>query len=274
MRALALDFDGVICDSGREVFITALRSFTALCPESVWGDKLAQIDAAGGAAAFDFHADPHFREFNRIQPLGNRAEDFGVALKICEARMPISDQENYYAYFKAQDPGWLRAYHRVFYAERSAFRKRDEATWLALHNAYDAFIDLLRRYAGRVTLAIVTAKDRDSVQRLLDHMGVSGLFSEERILDKETGRHKTAHLRALSERTALPLTAITFVDDKVNHLQGVAPLGVRCVLAGWGYNTSREWRIAESEQFPVATLETAEDVLFRSPGGGAGTGSC
>ena len=86
----------------------------------------------------------------------------------------------------------------------------------------------------------------------------------ERTFDKETGRHKTTHLRVFSERAALPLTAITFVDDKVNHLQGVAPLGVRCVLAGWGYNTPREWQIAAGEHFPVATLETAEEILFYS----------
>ena len=37
---------------------------------------------------------------------------------------------------------------------------------------------------------------------------------------------------------------LTFVDDKLNHLETVAPLGVRCVLAAWGYNGERERRAA------------------------------
>ncbi len=262
MKALALDFDGVICDSGREVFITALRTYAALCPRSRWHDKLKDIIAAGGPTRFAFHSDPDYQAFVQLQPLGNRAEDFGVALKICEHEIGISDQKSYYAYFKSQDADWLRRFHRRFYSERLAFRNESEATWLTLHQAYDEFVDLLRRHAGTTVLAIVTAKDKDSVRRLLNHMGIAALFPAERTFDKETGRHKTTHLRVFSERAALPLTAITFVDDKVNHLQGVAPLGVRCVLAGWGYNTSREWQIAADEQFPVATLETAEEILF------------
>lgn len=262
MKALALDFDGVICDSGREVYVTALRAFTALHPRSRWRHKLSAIAETGGAGAFDFLADPEYQEFTVLQPLGNRAEDFGVALKICEEGADICDQESYYAYFKTQEAGWLRKFHRSFYIERNALKKSNESAWLALHRAYDDFVDLLRRHAATTSLAIVTAKDKDSVRRLLKHMGIGDLFPSGSILDKETGRHKTTHLRALSERSGLALGDITFVDDKVNHLQGVAPLGVRCVLAGWGYNSAREWRIAEAEQFPVATLETAERIIF------------
>ena len=262
MKALALDFDGVICDSGREVYVTALRTFVAMHPRCRWRGKLAAIDAAGSAGTYDFLSDPDYHAFLDLQPLGNRAEDFGVALKICEKKEIIDNQEDYYAYIKAQDHGWLRTFHRSFYDARIAFRASAEDSWLTLHRAYDPFVELLRRHAATIPLAIVTAKDRDSVQRLLDHMGIGALFSPDRILDKETGRHKTAHLRALSQRAAVSLDAITFVDDKVNHLQGVASLGVRCVLAGWGYNSQREWRIAEAERFPVATLESAEAILF------------
>jgi phosphoglycolate phosphatase-like HAD superfamily hydrolase len=262
MRALALDFDGVICDSGREVFITALRTDVAIDPRSRWQEKLHGIADAGGATGFDFNTDIDYQAFVQLQPLGNRAEDFGVALKICAAGLRVADQQQYYDYFKSQDAGWLRRFHQTFYNERHAFRRENEGDWLALHRAYEGFIDLLRRHADATSLAIVTAKDKNSVRRLLDHMGIGGLFPLERTFDKDTGRHKTSHLRAYSEQTALPLEAITFVDDKVNHLQGVAPLGVRCVLAGWGYNSTREWRIAERENFPVATLETAEEILF------------
>jgi hypothetical protein len=56
---------------------------------------------------------------------------------------------------------------------------------------------------------------------------------------------------------------ITFVDDKVNHLLRVAELGVRPVLAGWGFNTPREHGLARERGFEVADLSTADEVLFR-----------
>ncbi len=52
------------------------------------------------------------------------------------------------------------------------------------------------------------------------------------------------------------------MDDKVNHLESVAPLGVRCGLAAWGYNGPREHRRALECGYQVLTLEDAEDQLF------------
>jgi hypothetical protein len=53
-----------------------------------------------------------------------------------------------------------------------------------------------------------------------------------------------------------------FVDDKLNHLERAATLGVRPVLAAWGYNSSREHRLARDRGFAVATLANAEEILF------------
>jgi hypothetical protein len=58
------------------------------------------------------------------------------------------------------------------------------------------------------------------------------------------------------------MAAITFVDDKLNHLEKVRPLGVRPVLATWGYNTPREHRLARERGIPIATLTTAAAELF------------
>jgi hypothetical protein len=59
---------------------------------------------------------------------------------------------------------------------------------------------------------------------------------------------------------------MTFVDDKVNHLDAVAPLGVRCALAGWGYNGGREHDLAERRGYVVCSLENAEQRLFGGDG--------
>jgi hypothetical protein len=53
-----------------------------------------------------------------------------------------------------------------------------------------------------------------------------------------------------------------FVDDKVNHLDDVAGLGVHCALAGWGYNGPREAAEAAARGYPVLSLAEAEAGLF------------
>jgi phosphoglycolate phosphatase-like HAD superfamily hydrolase len=265
VTVLALDFDGVIFDSSREVFLNGLRTWIALVPESelVASHPLREPDAV--PSRHDFAGDPLYRAFAHLTPLGNRAEDFGVAFKIIERQLEVEDQQAYDEVRDACEPSWLEAFHQRFYAERSLLRERSLDDWITLQQPYRPFVDLLGRRAADATLAIVTAKDGTSVRLLLDAHDLGHLFPRELVLDKDTGVHKTAHLDALSELLGREYSEITFVDDKVNHLERVAGLGVRPVLACWGHNTAREHELAHRLGFAAATLETAEAVLFPDP---------
>ena len=76
MKALVLDFDGVISDSVGEVFIVARRTYLELCPDS----ELRVRDT-----------DELNRAFRQLMPLGNRAEDYGTALLALERRRPVGE---------------------------------------------------------------------------------------------------------------------------------------------------------------------------------------
>jgi phosphoglycolate phosphatase-like HAD superfamily hydrolase len=84
------------------------------------------------------------------------------------------------------------------------------------------------------------------------------------VLDKETGVHKDAHLKELHKTVGVAYEEMVFVDDKVNHLDRAAGLGVRCALAAWGYNGEREVELARERGYRVCTLENAEEQLFGS----------
>jgi phosphoglycolate phosphatase-like HAD superfamily hydrolase len=262
MRALALDFDGVLCDSAREAFTTAVRTYARITPDSRLAGSILTRGPRNGTGSIDLSGDPAFATFERLMPLGNRAEDFGVALLAMELGMAVPDQSAYDAFYASLETSWRERFHEQFYATRERLRAEHLDEWLELHSEYPPFSALLRRAAGRTPLAIATAKDAASLDVLLGHLGVADLFPLELRLDKETGIHKTVHLRALAERLQIALGEITFVDDKVNHLERVAPLGVRPVLAGWGHNSTREHARAEQLGFAVAGLDTAEAVLF------------
>ena len=259
MKVLALDFDGVISDSAVESFIVALRTFRVLEPESELADVAEGLTSV---EADEIRQHDLFRGFLDLMPLGNRAEDFGLALRCLLAAEAVPDQRAWDALRGSEDPEFLSTFHRVFYLEREALRGRDPAGWLALLAPFPSFINVIRRRRGDCELALATAKDRPTVDRLLDAYAISDLFDSERILDKEAGVSKQAHLRVLQARTGVPFAEMTFVDDKVNHLESVAALGVRGVLAGWGYNGEREWRLAREKGFRVCDLDDVEATLF------------
>jgi len=250
MKLLVLDFDGVISDSGREAFVVARRTYLALRPDS----SLREGDDAS-----------LYAEFVEIMPLGNRAEDFGVALAAIEAGVALPDQAAYDAFHGAQAPEWLRAFHARFYQVRDAFARSDPAGWLALLRPYPQFLATLRRRAGACRYAIATAKDRRSVRVLLREYGVADLFPDDLVLDKEAGVTKVAHHEHLARHCGVAYPEMTFVDDKVNHLDAVASLGVRCALSAWGYNGPREHRLARDHGHRICSLDDVESQLFGAP---------
>jgi phosphoglycolate phosphatase-like HAD superfamily hydrolase len=261
-RVLALDFDGVISDSAPECFVTALRTYLALVPEGPLAKSGASVPGPGAPTPDEVRGHGLYARFREAMPLGNRAEDFGVALAAIEAGRGFVDQAAYDRFAATVAPSWRREFHARFYRVRAALRSADPDGWLRLMAPYPAFLAILRRRAGEVALAIATAKDRESVLRLLHAYAVDDLFPEERVLDKETGVSKAAHLEQLRDGFGCDLGEITFVDDKVNHLDVAAALGVRCALASWGFNGEREIALAQRAGYLVCGLDDVEARLF------------
>ena len=261
MQLLALDFDGVISDSAPESFVVSARTYLEMEPGSSLRSHLAPYIGESLPALDAITEDPLYAGYIRLMPLGNRAEDYAVALTALERGSLPEDQTAYDAFRDDLDPAWLRAYHKRFYAVRAEIVARGKSPWQALIAPYPAFVELLRRRAGEVILAIATAKDRRSVSDLLEAYGIADLFRD-RVLDKETGVSKEAHLAHLSQTCGIDFANITFVDDKANHLDAVSHLGVRCALAAWGYNGEREEALARERGYLVCGLSDVEAQLF------------
>jgi phosphoglycolate phosphatase-like HAD superfamily hydrolase len=266
MQALVLDFDGVIFNTAPESYQVARRTYAELGPPLPATGRLPAPPPLSELSRDEVLADPVFREFRELMPLGNRAEDYAVALSILERGIAVRDQGRYDAEHARVSREYLEAYHARFYQVRDRFEQEHPQRWRSLQGPYPELVALLQRRASSVELAVATAKDRRSVRLLLDEHGLSELIPDARLLDKEIGRSKSAHLRHLQAALGTPFSEITFVDDKVNHLDAVAPLGVRCALAGWGYNGPREHELAATRGYLVCSLEGAERLLFGGEG--------
>ncbi len=269
MQLLALDFDGVISDSGPEAFVVSLQTYAALRADP---DVLRMQQRADTQSPAEIRADPIYARFVEMMPLGNRAEDYAVEITLLGTEADVQDQAGFDEAFAAERADFLASVHECFYETRTALRAADPERWAHLLGPYPDFVSLLRRRACDVALAVATAKDRTSVQLLLRGYGIDDLFPDERLLDKEAGRSKCSHLEQLHARTGVPYSEIVFVDDKVNHLDDVASMGVSGVLAAWGYNGERERRLARENGHRVCSLSDFESQLFSSPSSSAPQG--
>ena len=255
-RLLALDFDGVISDSAAEAFLVALRTFSRLWPDSEVAKQARSLREL--PTRDELRSSALYPAFVTHMPLGNRAEDFGVVLDAFEAERALPDQSAYDAFRDTHEEAWLQDFHRRFYHEREILSSRHPEEWLALMAPYTPVLEVLRRRAGEVTLAVATARDRRSVKLLLDAYGIADLVEDALLLDKEAGRKKCAHLRVLEARSGIAARDSRFLDDKLNHLESVAELGVSCGLAAWGYNGEREQRQARQRGFRVCSPADVE----------------
>ncbi len=246
MKALVLDFDGVISDSAREALVIACSTYLAFRQDS----PLIDLDPRDVR-----------QRFMAALPLAARAEDYAVLLTALELGLTLDSQAEFDALKDSQPRTFLDGYHEHFYETRHAYASSEPENWRALMKPYPEVVEVLERHAGTVPLAIATAKDGETVHRLLEDYGLAELFPPERVLDKSSGRSKTSHLEVLQSRLGVPFEQITFVDDKVSHLQAVSTLGVRCALATWGYNDEREQRIAIQTVFLCCTIEELERLI-------------
>jgi len=264
LRLLALDFDGVISDSAPEAFAVALLTYTNMRPDSSFRKRRDQLEGDRLPRASELTADPLYDSFVEMMPLGNRAEDYAVIFSALEVSKLIVDQASYDSFRSELDDQWLQRFHVHFYENRISLSTRDAEGWRRLMGPYSQLLPVLARRSGDAVLAIATAKDRRSVGMLLRDYGIEDLFPNGRVLDKETGVHKDSHLRHLHRTLGVDYSEMTFVDDKVNHLETVAELGVRCALASWGYNGEREVALARDRGYLICTLEEVESQLFGS----------
>ena len=261
-RLLALDFDGVISDSAPESFAVGLLTYIELVPDSGYGDRLERFSVERAPALASVASDPLYDSFVELMPLGNRAEDFGAVLRALEAGEQIHEQRDYDRWRAMIDPAWLASFHKCFYETRTTLSTNDRQGWGRLMSPYWKFVEFLRRRSTDAILAIATAKDRRSVEMLLEGYGIADLFPADRLLDKETGVRKDQHLIALRRAFGIPFGQMVFIDDKLNHLEVVAKLGVRCGLAAWGYNGAREADLARRAGYAVFELGNVESMLF------------
>ena len=225
-KLLALDFDGVICDTVRE----GCRSAWQVCREFVPlnGDapppELASL-------------------FVRLRPVVEHGWEFPVlVLAILDGIPEATIRDSFQTTCREHILEKYRVTPRLLAARFDAVRDRAIAKsldgWLADQGLYPGMADRLRAVlAGGIALYVITTKEGRFAHTLLETHGVT--MPLDRVWGKEQARPKPELLRVLAKAHSLAYRDIWFVEDRLKTLQAVtgetdlAEVGL--YLALWGY---------------------------------------
>ena len=230
-KVLALDFDGVICNSVHEGLQSAWRVY-----RDVWGGTGDGPPAEAVAA------------YARLRPALEIGWEFPVMLRALLEGAPEG------ALLREFQTKWrsriLEEHHlnqadlaERFDAARDAWIGTDLTSWLGCQHLYPGVADRLHALLrGNTQIFVITTKEWRYAHLILEKNGVA--LPADRVWGKERARPKADLLRILRQERGLGDGDIWFVEDRLKTLRSVerqADLdAVGLFLATWGYTTPAE----------------------------------
>jgi phosphoglycolate phosphatase-like HAD superfamily hydrolase len=235
---LALDFDGVVCDTAHE----GSRSAWQVCRDVI--PRLGEIVPPEYASMFV-----------RMRPVLEHGWEFPVLmLAILDGIPEAAIWESFQTTCRQQ---LLEKYRvtpkqlaiRMDAARDGAIRRNLDA-WLAGQALYPGMADRLRAILrSEVLLYIVTTKEGRFAHTLLETHGVA--VPADRVWGKERARPKAELLRVLARDHQIQFRDIWFVEDRLQTIRTVereADLAeVGLFLALWGYVMPKDPETVQSD---------------------------
>lgn len=235
---IAMDFDGVICDSAPENAATAWR-----CCCRLWPDRFSMPMPAEQPACFCGELRPYMETGwqSIMQTYGLWK---GVPLE--ELTSGLAETLPKLLEETGQTVASLKA---LFGAERDAWLRQDAEGWYSYNAFYNGVREGLARLMADRRVVILTTKEGRFVEHLMSREGidfpVDDIYGLERIHNKET-----------TLKELLGLGALAFIEDRLATLERVAALpeldSVKLCFAPWGYTTPTQ--VAAARANPRVTV--------------------
>nr|VFK78514.1 MAG: Phosphoglycolate phosphatase, HAD superfamily [Candidatus Kentron sp. SD] len=240
MTLLALDFDGVLCDSAREMGISAWKALAMIRTE-----RSSPLPPDGLLAAYEL-----------ARPIIETGHEAVLVMKLLNEGIALSDLLGDFPGCQARlmaEMGWdHEGLRRSFGAARDRWIEADADQWSSLSPFFPGVGAFLRKLTvAPLDTYIITTKQERFVRRLLDYNDID--FPSERIFGLERGVPKENIL--LDLLTRYPDRRLCFVEDRLATLVRVMGkpelVAVRLYLADWGYNTDSDRESARELKIPV-----------------------
>lgn len=221
---VALDFDGVLCDSARETGASAWR---AGC--SIWREWDGFVPS------------PLLNRFVELRPVIETGYQTVLLMRMIANGLSPHDitarfVENCES-IMAEEGLEKSELVRLFGRTRDQWIGASPGEWVGLHRFYPGVIEALRETMQQRPVYIVTTKQVRFVSLLLESTGIE--FSCDRIFGLDRGMGKEEVLLRLLREHGDGSPRVHFVEDRLDTLVRVAGCseltGVVLYFAEWGY---------------------------------------
>ncbi|KAG2501909.1 hypothetical protein HYH03_000407 [Edaphochlamys debaryana] len=250
-KLIALDFDGVVCDSVGESSLSAFRAAAIQWPEIF---RTPEAEARKGELV---------EKMRIVRPVVETGYENIVQIRcLYEGVSPEQMLATWEELLPASMAKWgLKRADMVelFGRVRDDWIASDLAGWLAPNRIYAGVADPVRAAMQHHQVYIVTTKQAHYTEILMRDMA-SVPFPGDRIFSQTvSGRPKGEVLAALAAQHP-DASARLFVEDKLSTLEKVAKdpslSNWQLYLVDWGYNTPAER--ARAEAHPAITIVDAQ----------------
>lgn len=219
LKALCLDFDGVIVNSTKECLYVALETYKELNKEK----------------SNDF-TPTQYKQLIKLRPMVRGAHEYLKAIAIVLNKINISSHElfsklpieNFY------DKKFINTFRENFYKKRNNLISNDIEYWVNLHEYYFDIFNLMKERLNKnknENIYIISLKDKSSISNLLRFKGIKNLPF---ILDCEDINNKPEGLDQVCKKYDFQKNEILFIDDNPLHLN-------ECIIEGYENCYLPEW---------------------------------
>lgn len=250
MTLLALDFDGVLCDSVLETAISGWKAGAA-----IWPDMSAPMPP-----------DELLSAYRSVRPLIETGHEALLMMRLLKDG--IDPLELFHGFperlvrLMEQIGTDHEELQRLYGTVRDRWIEDNAEQWSSLSPLYPGIKKFLGNLPASVAGYIITTKQERFVRRLLDYNGIA--FPAEGIFGLERGVPKETVLRRLV--THHPGRRLYFIEDRLATLiriMGRTQLAaVRLYLADWGYNTDADRKSARESNIPILELHRLLALTF------------
>ncbi|WP_020612365.1 HAD family hydrolase [Sediminispirochaeta bajacaliforniensis] len=239
-----LDFDGVICDSLPECYLTSRLAWEKLNGR-----------ACDPAKAYNTVPDTdHEKTFRLLRPFIRDGGDYLLLQHALSQGKALTSQKNFDQFAESH-----KAFHKasltLFQECRAELLDYDRSRWFNLNPLFDGIPSLLS-LAGHGAGFILSTKPEHFIREILHHHGIT--WQADRIICSGK-RPKVDIITELLEKGES--TRAYFVDDQIDHLLYPHDERITCLLASWGY-IFPQW--LEEGSVPAVSLSQLELLIRKA----------
>lgn len=248
MSLLALDFDGVICDSAVECLVNSYNSFNIFkgyTSQKVY--NLKEICAG------------YIETFRKFRPLVRVAKEYYALWYLIRMNQPIDPNTSIRKQAKVGEEN-LDRFNSIFYGQRQEWMESNINSWLDYNPLYGGIKKALSKISDKENMLIVSSKDKSAIKAILQHNGLS--IDDPKVWSSDSGMDKDEIFRKLGGNYSINLSNITFLDDNLNNLIKAKGMGIAVFFASWGYSMENEKKQVHEMGIPIVALEDFENWVM------------